>query len=472
MSHGRLKFLLAFLAAPVKFFASGSLVASDNAVPAGNHAFGNQKKKIDHMQFKIPASSEHVRSIRDPNNERVRIVHAFVNVNDLPQDIPLDPDPRRPKLTGEVPKQITNSLRSNDGKFHLKNRGITISAKHCEFDNKRNCLTLTIPEEDGQFGILDGAHTYECIRRCMTEGRKQLQELQPQTTAQKQQAEDRLVFAAQYVHLEILERIENDLADIAEARNFSVQLKAFTLANYRDKFDWLLQALGRGFSERTIRVSENDLQPVGILDVIQVISAVNPCLFPEEKPAIDAYKNAGKMLQAFIAEGDKHGFQKLAPVCQDIMRLYDYVRLHFKSKYNAPDDLGRRGKFGRTREAQEAKEKRGSRTKAIYYFLDPKGPQQGEDPIDKGLSIPLISGFRVLLEETPKGQFRWQADPMEFFDKYGPKLVRTLMNASDGNDGDPHSVGRDAQVYQQLTSEVRRWYLESKFEKQQQGRLI
>jgi hypothetical protein len=31
-------------------------------------------------------------------------------------------------------------------------------------------------------------------------------------------------------------------------------------------------------------------------------------------------------------------------------------------------------------------------------------------------------------------------------------------------DGDPHSVGRDPQVYQQLTSEVRRWYLESKFE--------
>jgi hypothetical protein len=67
------------------------------------------------------------------------------------------------------------------------------------------------------------------------------------------------------------------------------------------------------------------------------------------------------------------------------------------------------------------------------------------------------------------GKFEWQTDPSAFFDKYGTKLVRSLMNASDANGGDPHNVGRDPQVYQQLTSEVRRWYLESQFEKQQKA---
>jgi len=57
--------------------------------------------------------------------------------------------------------------------------------------------------------------------------------------------------------------------------------------------------------------------------------------------------------------------------------------------------------------------------------------------------------------------FTWQTDPFEFYDNSGTKLARSLMNASDAN-GDPHVVGRDPQVYQQLTSEVRRWYLESK----------
>jgi len=33
---------------------------------------------------------------------------------------------------------------------------------------------------------------------------------------------------------------------------------------------------------------------VGILDVIQILSAVNPVLFGDEKPAIESYKNVGK----------------------------------------------------------------------------------------------------------------------------------------------------------------------------------
>ncbi len=76
-------------------------------------------------------------------------------------------------------------------------------------------------------------------------------------------------------------------------------LKPWTLANYRDRFEWLLKALGEDFRAK-IRVSKNDQEPVGIVDVIQILSATNPTLFPEEKPAIEAYKNAGKILEWFI----------------------------------------------------------------------------------------------------------------------------------------------------------------------------
>src|SRR2546429_636412 len=145
------------------------------------------------MIYSIPVSEGHFRSIKDPNNENIRIAHALVNVNDLPFDLPLDPDPRAPKEKGAVPQQP-------------------------------------------------------------------------------------VAFPEQYVHLEILERIEEHLADIAEARNFSVALKSWTLANYRDKFEWLLQSLGPEYAKH-IKVRENDEQPVGILDVIQIMSAVNPILF-------------------------------------------------------------------------------------------------------------------------------------------------------------------------------------------------
>jgi hypothetical protein len=437
------------------------------------NAAGFNASRNKHMKYRIPALAERTRSLKDPNNEKIRIVHAFVNVNDLPFDIPLDPDPRTPKITGgAVPKRIVASLQSNDGKFHLKNRGITISAKHCEFDNKKNELTLVIPRDEEQFGILDGAHTYECIKSAVSEERHRVGKIIAAGKSGKTNPIDKelRVFPDQFVHLEILENIEADLADIAEARNFSVALKAWTLASYRDKFDWLLEALGKDFA-KSIRVSENDPEPVGILDVVQVISAVNPWLFADEKPAQDAYKNAGKMLQAFVADDDRHGFRKLAPICKDIMRLHDHVRLNFKSKYNAPDEAGKGGKFGLTKEAQDAKDKRNSRAKATYYFLKASEPVEGDVPIDKGLSIPLISGFRVLLVEK-EGKFEWLTDPFVFFNKYGPKLIRSLMNASDANNDDPHSVGRDPQVYQQLTSEVRRWYLESLLEKKSAETLL
>jgi hypothetical protein len=417
------------------------------------------------MNYRISALAEHVRSIKDPTNENTRIVHALVNINDLPQDIPLDPDPRRPKDQGAVPKRILNSLKTNDGRFHLLNRGITISVKHYEFDNKKNILTLVVPQDDDKYGIIDGGHTYDVITKTVTEERNRLRALaENDTSGEGNNSFDGRVFDDQFVHLEVLERIENHLADIAEARNFSVQLKAWSLANYRDEFEWLLEALGKDYAKKTIKVSENDEQPVGILDIIQVLSAINPTLYAEEKPAQEAYKNAGKLLDYFIAPDDKYGFKKLAPVSRGILNLYDYVRYNFGKMYNAPDETGKRGLFGKRKEAKEAKQKRAAKSKATYYWLDPlSGPKAGNDVVDKGLALPLISGFRVLLEEKD-GQYYWLTDPVKFFDEYGSKLVRTIMNASDNAGNDPFIVGRDPQVYRQLTSEVRRWYLEGQFE--------
>lgn len=416
------------------------------------------------MNFPLPVSAEHIRSIKDPNHPETRVVHALVNVNDLPFDIPLDPDPRRPKEKGAVPQQIIRSLKTNDGRFHLLNRGITISAKKCDFDNKRNILHLDIPSEP-EYGIIDGGHTYFAVTMTVQRERERLlNEAKESIEIGESDVDiDNRAFSDQYVHIEILECIEKHLADIAEARNFSVQLKSWTLANYRDKFDWLLNSLGPDYAKH-IKVRENDDQPVGIIEILQVLSAVNPVLFSDEKPAVDAYRSVGKCLEWFVDEEDKYGFQKFAPISQDVLRLFDHVRFHFKGKYNAKvEETGKGGRFGGRKEAKERK--RGKRKLSTYYFLDPlNGPALGDVPIEKGLAIPLISGFRVLVKER-KGKFEWLTDPFEFFDTYGTKLVRTIMNASELAGGDPHLVGRDPQVYRQMTSEVRRWYLEGELAK-------
>jgi hypothetical protein len=411
------------------------------------------------MRFKFSVAPDYVRTFKDPNHPKIRIIHAFVNVADLPKDLPLDADPRLPKEKGAVPERILQSLRSQNGRFHLLNRGITISCESCEYDNQKKFLELEIPKGDALYGILDGGHTFDSIRKAADEDEPLSSDTGELNDEGSRDAKD------QYVHLEILEGVEEYLADIAEARNFSVALKNTTLAHYRHKFDWLIDALGRDEAQSIIRLSENDPQPTGILDIIQILGAVNPTLFPDEQPAQDAYKNSGKILNYLIDDADPYEFKAMSNVAHDILRLYDHVRYKFQEMHNAPDLSGKRGKFGRTKEAKESQPKRGAKAKATYYWLDPNSPVTGDLVIDKGLAIPLISGFRALLRKREDGKFGWLTNPFDFFDKYGSVLVRSIMNASDESGLPVWAVGRDPQVYRQLTSEVRRWYLEGQFEK-------
>ena len=399
------------------------------------------------MILSIPISQEQIRSFEDPNRPKIRIVHALIRVSDWPDNVPLDPDPRVPKEKGPVVKKISASLSTCDGRFHLLNRGITLSVKKAEFDNQTGSLKLHIPSEE-HYGIIDGGHTNYAITNTVA-------------VMRNSGREDAL--SNQYVHVEILSKIENDLADIAEARNFSAQLKSWTLASYRDDFKWFLDVLGEDYC-KSIKVSENDAQPVGILDLIQVMCAINPALYgPTSTSVNEAYKNAGKCLQNFVEEDDKYRFKEMKPICRDVIRLYDYIRLKWKDAYNAEDESGRRGRIGARAEMQ--KRRRNRSALATYYFLK-EDPLQGDIPVEKGFAIPMISSFRALIEKDRKGKLKWYTDPFAYFDEHGSHLVRLIMTASDQVGGDPHQVGRDPQIYTSLYSEVRRWYLEGRFKSQ------
>ena len=409
------------------------------------------------MKFEIPVSKELFRSIPDPTQENSRILHLYPRVADLISDMPLTPDPRKPKVKSDISKKIRRSLETNDGRFHLLNRGITLSVFDYEYHGDREVLTLDLSDGDDidSFGVIDGGHTYKTVTTTVESLREQLGD----------SLDDGPPLDSQYVHLEVLVKVQSYLADIAEARNFSISLKPWTLANYRDKFDWFLDAIGEDY-KRYVKMSENDEQPVGILDLIQVMCAINPTLFPNGEPAMEAYKNAGKCLGWFIDDGDKHGFRKLAPVARDTIRLYDHVRYTWKNVYNAKDETGRHGKLGARREMHLRKRNRVAM--ATYYFLDPQnGPVKGgnekdhEDfPIEKGFAIPAISCMRPLLTLDQEALYHWYTDPFAFWDANGPKLVRMIMSASEASGFNAQAVGRDAQVYSALYTQVRTILLE------------
>lgn len=394
----------------------------------------------------IRVHPDRVRTIADPNFDGregrpyMKTVYALVNVFDLPHAeidgkrklrLSMAPDPRVPKPSS-VTKEISSSLDSWNGTFHLLNRGITISARGADYDNQTKLLKLDLPDEE-RYGVLDGGHTTHSIETV-------LQHANPAELAESDATRD------QFVRLEILIGAEDYLGEIARARNTSMAVKVFSLKNKAGEFDWLKKAVAP--YDRKIRWSENDPEEFPVLELIQILAACNAIQFGANDHPIEAYKNSGKCLEYLLAPDDRFGYRRLAPVAKDIWRLYDTLRYRWWGFYNKPHPVtGKPGRAGRTAEVRERK--RGKASLMRYVTLDVKGdPAAGDKHVEKGLAFPALAGFRALLEVGPDdGKAQWKTDPFKFLDQYGVLLVRTVMDASDSRDKDPHIVGRDATVY-------------------------
>ena len=101
--------------------------------------------------------------------------------------------------------------------------------------------------------------------------------------------------------------------------------------------------------------------------------------------------------------------------------------------------------------AEVATRKRGHRNLMHYVALGKDGdPDLGDKHVEKGLIIPLLAGFRVLLEAGPDGDYGWAEDPIAFFHRNGTMLIRRMMLLSDERQNNPHLVGRDRSVYQSV----------------------
>lgn len=388
--------------------------------------------------YSIRIHPERVRTIPDPSFPGMKTLYALVDVHDLPStqtddgqrrlQLGLGPDPRIPRPRSAMMKQISESLETWDGTFHLLNRGITISAQSADYDNHTKLLSLIVPEDDDRYGILDGGHTNQAIE-----------------TALQKEPSDPDSLRDQFVRLEILIGAEEYLVEIARARNTSQAVKPFSLNNKQGAFQWLKEAISP--FDTKIRWSENDPQEFPVLELIQILAACNPTQFKFNDHPIEAYKNSGKCLDYLLDAQDKYGYKRLRPVAKDIWRLYDTIRFKWWSFYNQPHPVT--GKLGRAGRTQEVLGRKRGRTGLMHYIaLNKKGnPAAGDKHVEKGLAFPVLAGFRALLEQGPDENIRWKVDPFEFFDKHGVLLVRTVMDASDSRDNNPHIVGRDSTVY-------------------------
>ena len=85
-------------------------------------------------------------------------------LGDLPSNLSLDVNPRKPKMTTNVAKAIIKAVESTDDNlFDINNRGIVITAKSFRFNSNNSTVTIDMGNDTGKYGILDGGHTYKAI---------------------------------------------------------------------------------------------------------------------------------------------------------------------------------------------------------------------------------------------------------------------------------------------------------------------
>lgn len=265
----------------------------------------------------MKVGSDHFRKFKDPLGKTNATKYIFyVKSCDVPDGIPMATNPRDQKLTSSVANAIEESLLSNDGLFHLKNRGIILSAKQVRYDSHRQEVTVDF-EDDICHGNIDGGHTYKIL------------------------LEHKEKTLNQYVQFEVMTGVEKIIADLAEARNKSVAVDDKSMAELRGNFDPIKECIeGMPFYKR-IAFKQNQItrdcetnKALKMIDVREIVSII--CMFDISKYTstvhpTKAYSGKQAMLQEYLTQPEH--YRKFSNVIPDIFDLYDAIEREFATAY-------------------------------------------------------------------------------------------------------------------------------------------
>jgi len=262
------------------------------------------------------------RRLKDPANSSIFHYETYLPFTEAAKLDRGNANVRPPKANPPY-KEMMNSVEVSPEFFHLKNRGITYFCERFQYDNQSRRLTVTIPnvprsrldeEASPRFGIADGGHTFKVVEDVVHD------------IESYRQDEDwkepfvRVHFMASETG-SILGGIEDE---VVEALNTSVQVKRFTLEEYRGKFDELKQALSDSrFDISQVAFRENEDKPWQITEIVQRLA----CFLKDRwkiTPPSNMYRSKDKALQLFISD-DEGEFRKLYPVIKDVITFPEFI---------------------------------------------------------------------------------------------------------------------------------------------------
>jgi hypothetical protein len=310
----------------------------------------------------------------------------------------------RPPKDNHPFKEMMQSVEDSPQLFHLKNRGITYICEKFLYDNQSRKLTITIPnvpksrldeETSPRFGIADGGHTFKVV-----------EDVAGDIETYKQDEEWTEPFVR--VHFMASESDVLGIDDVVEALNTSIQVKRFTLEEYRGKFDELKDALtAMNFDISQVAFRENEDKPWQVTEIIQRLA----CFLKDRWkiiPPSSMYRSKDKALQLFI--NDSVGeFKKLYPIIKDVITFPEFIQSSLSENIE-----GR--KLGKVKGVKkQSKQYRRECTEYLTLYR-----------MDGAIVLPMASAFRTLL--ASKGDsYQWKVNPYEVFKRCADDLYEVLL---------------------------------------------
>jgi len=355
----------------------------------------------------------------------------ILNVEDVPEGVPKDPNPRNQRTDKGIYRDVQSSLLNEAGTantFHLKNKGITAIAKGVE-KLEDDVYEIEFPPD---YGIVDGGHTYKIV----CENRELILE-RNEGDAQ----------VDQYVKFEILTGIPEELVpEIAGGLNTAVQVQEMSLAELRNEFEWIKDELGDQQYFEGIAFKENESGHTDARDLVVMLDVFNISEWPNDgdRHPVRAFQSKAKVLDAYLESEKRASYEELRPILKDILVLHDTISMEARELHNKAGGKGGKLAFVETRE-------RGK--KYQFPFIN----KESDARLTRGARLPMLGAFRWMVTEDENGEYTWKGsfdDVLELWRETGAELMRATQSTSDDLSRQPNLVGKSRNHWATLHSTV------------------
>jgi hypothetical protein len=374
------------------------------------------------------------RSITTPIGDS-KVGFFFTAAATVPRDLWdwRDVNPREINRRSAVYRSIVKTLQDEPGRFHERNRGITLVAVDLTFDDKRREAVMTL-DDTRLHGVVDGGHTLDAI----LEVQQQPPEKWPA-----------------YVFIKVITGVEADqIAEIAGGLNTSQQVDLKSLENLRDHFDELQRVIEDEPYAKSIAYRMNADLPVDVREILYYLAVFDCSQYDEKKHPVALFGRKEGIVRRFAeqaANTDKgDSFKILISKAPEILRLRDEIEKRAL-------DLGvgqyKAGKTDRIRSA--------SNRENPLIFLNTT--VNGKIPL--GWIMPLLAGFRANVDwNNPKGSFSWIVPLEELLNRCMEQLVLGIKEVHTQENSRPEYVGRNALAwrisYNTVSQAILGWQLQ------------